>query len=201
MTRCLQSSHYCLNTVGRVSQAVIALAGRARFCKRLTSAIQRASETAAVLRLTAKSDSADWHSFLVGGCQSVVESVEDGAVIAVLGGVAQGINSLYADLGRGGLGLEDFDGFGEEVFEGHGARVGVLGFAHQLGLDVGRDQLEDLDFCVFELITERLRPGVDRGLGGAVGGRECERDKSQSGGDSDDGRSGAASQAAGAGPR
>jgi hypothetical protein len=43
------------------------------------------------------------------------------------------------------LSLEDFDDFGEEVLERHGAGVGNLGAAHEFGLEVGWDEFEDLD--------------------------------------------------------
>ena len=128
---------------------------------------------------------------LVGG-HGVVELFEEGVVFfrAVLLGEAQGIDAFDQDLSGGGLGFDDLDGLVEEFLKGHGARVGRLGVAHQFGLDVGRDDLEDLDAGGFELVAECLAPGVDGGLGRVVGGGEGQGDEGQAGGDGQDARVG-----------
>jgi hypothetical protein len=78
---------------------------------------------------------------LVGLGHGVVELLEEGFVFfrTVLFGEAEGLYAFYEDFGDVGLGFDGFDDFGEEFFEGHGARVGGLGAAHEFGLDVGWD--------------------------------------------------------------
>ncbi len=85
------------------------------------------------------------------------------------------------------MGFDEVDDFVEEVLEGHGAGVGGLCAAHELGLDVGWGEFDDFDVGRFELIAEGLAPGVDGGLGGAVGGGEGQGDEGQAGGDGHDG--------------
>ena len=85
------------------------------------------------------------------------------------------------------MGLDEVDGFVEEFLEGHGAGVGGLGTAHELGLDVRRDDFEDLNVGGFELVAEGLAPGVDGGLGGVVGRGDGHGDEGQAGGDGEDG--------------
>jgi hypothetical protein len=48
-----------------------------------------------------------------------------------------------------------------------------------VGGDVGGDEFEDFDLRGAELIAERERIGVNGGLGGAIGGRQRQRQKSQ----------------------
>ena len=126
---------------------------------------------------------------LVGVVHGVVEGLEEGFVFfgAVVGGVAQGFYALGEDLGGFGLGLDEVDGFGDEVFEGHGSGVGGLGAAHEFGLDVGWDDFDDFDVGGAKLVAEGLAPGVDGGLGGAVGGGEGHGDEAEAGGFGEDG--------------
>ncbi len=108
----------------------------------------------------------------MGVAHGFVEGLEEGLVLfgTVVGGVAEGFYALGEDLGGFGLGLDEIDGLGDEVFEGHGAWVGCLGTAHELGLDVGWDDLDDFDVGGAELVAEGLAPGVDGGLGGVIRG-------------------------------
>jgi hypothetical protein len=77
----------------------------------------------------------------------VVELLEESFVFfgAVVGGEAEGFDALDEDFGGGGLGLDDVHGLGNEVGKGHGAGIGGLAGAHELGLDVGWDDLDDFD--------------------------------------------------------
>ena len=84
------------------------------------------------------------------------------------------------------MSFDDVEDFVEEVFERHGAGVGGLLAAHEFGLDVGWGQLDDFDAGGLKLVAEGLGPGVDRGLGGAVGGRGGARKEGKAGGDIDD---------------
>jgi len=59
--------------------------------------------------------------------------------------------------------------------------------AHELGLDVGWDEFDDLDFCGFELVAQRLGVGVNGGLGGVVGGGHGQGNEGEAGGDGEDG--------------
>jgi hypothetical protein len=95
-------------------------------------------------------------AWLVGSHHRVVELLVEGVVFffSVGGGEAKGFDSFDENFGGVGLGFNDFDGFGEIVLEGHGARVGGLLAAHEFGLYVGWDQLDDFDVCGFKLITE-----------------------------------------------
>ena len=119
----------------------------------------------------------------------VVELLEEGVVffLAVGCGEAERFDALDEDFGGVGLGLEDFDHFGDEVFEGHGAGVGGLGAAHESGLDVRRDEFEDFDAGGLELVAQGLGIGVDGGLGGVVGGSDGHGYEGEAGGDHDDG--------------
>lgn len=85
------------------------------------------------------------------------------------------------------MGFDEVDDLVEEFFEGHGARVGGLCAAHELGLDVGWDDLDDLNVGGLELVAEGLAPGVDGGFGGVVGGDDCHGDEGEAGGDGEDG--------------
>jgi hypothetical protein len=120
----------------------------------------------------------------------VVELLDEGVVFlfAVLFGEAERLDALDEDFAGVGLGFEDFDDFGEEVFEGHGARVGGLAAAHEFGLDVGWDEFEDLDAGGLELVTQGLAVGVDGSLCGVVGGCDGHGDEGEAGGDRHDGR-------------
>ena len=62
---------------------------------------------------------------LVRRHHGVVELLEEGVVffLAVGCGEAERLDAFYKDFRGVGLSLDDFDDFGEEVFEGHGARV------------------------------------------------------------------------------
>jgi len=92
----------------------------------------------------------------VGSHHRVVELLVEGVVFffSVGGSEAEGFDAFDEDFGGVRLRFDDVDGFEEVVLEGHGARVGSLLAAHEFGLDVGRDQFDDLDVCGFELITE-----------------------------------------------
>ena len=70
---------------------------------------------------------------------------------------------------------------GDEVGERHGVGVGGLLRALQLRLNVGWGEFEDFDVGIAELVAERLRPGVDGGLGGAVGGCRGQRKEREAG--------------------
>ena len=122
----------------------------------------------------------------------IVEGFEEGVIFfrAIVGGEAEGFDAFDEDLFGVGLGLDEVDGLGDEVFEGHGAGVGCLGRAHEFGLDVGRDDLDDLDVGSAELVAEGLGPGVDGGLGGAVGGGGGHGDEGEAGGFGEDGGAG-----------
>jgi hypothetical protein len=127
---------------------------------------------------------------LVRGHHRVVELLEEGVVFlsAVLFGEAERLDALDEDFGGVGLGFEDFDDFGEEVFEGHGARVGGLAAAHEFGLDVGWDEFEDLDAGGLQLVAQGLAVGVDGRLRGVVGGCDGHGGEGKAGGDRHDGR-------------
>ena len=86
----------------------------------------------------------------------VVELLEEGGIffLVVGGGEAKGFDALDENFGGAGLRFDDLDNLIEEVLKGHGARVGGLLAAHEFGLDVGWDQLDDFDVCGFELIAE-----------------------------------------------
>src|SRR5208337_3178124 len=118
---------------------------------------------------------------LVEICHRGVEAVEYLLEFSGFGGKAEGLDVFYADFGRGGLLLEDLHDFGDELIQGHGARI--LGAVHQVSLHVRRDQLQHLDAGGAKLVAERKRVGVDAGLGGAIGGRKRERQKRQAGRD------------------
>ena len=107
--------------------------------------------------------------------------------LAFFGGESKRADPLDEEFSGVGLGAEDLHDFGDEVGEGHGAGVGGLALALELGLHVGRDELEDFDFGFAELIAERLGPGMDGGFGGAIGGSGGHRHEGEAGGDGDDG--------------
>ena len=92
----------------------------------------------------------------MGSHHRVVELLEECVVFffSVGGGEAEGFDAFDEDFSGVRLRLNDVDGFGEIVLERHGAWIGGLLAAHEFGLDVGRDQFDDLDVCGFELITE-----------------------------------------------
>lgn len=123
---------------------------------------------------------------------SVVELVEEGGVFFGAGGFgeAKGFDALDEDFGGIGLGFEDLDDLGDEVFERHGARVGGLRGAHQFSLNVGWGDLDDLDVGGFELVAEGLAPGVDGCFGGAVGGSDGHWGEGEAGADGEDGCAG-----------
>jgi len=98
-----------------------------------------------------------------------VEAREDGVEIAGFRRETEGLHVLDANFGLRGLRREDLHGFCDELVERHGARV--FGAIHQVGGDVGRNQLENFDTSIAELRAERKRIGVEGGLGGAVRGR------------------------------
>ena len=81
---------------------------------------------------------------------------EEGVVFffAVRGCEAEWFDSFDEDVGGVGLGFDDVDDFVEEVFERHGAWVGGLLAAHQLGLDVRWDELDDFDVGGLKLVAE-----------------------------------------------
>ena len=83
----------------------------------------------------------------MSGHPGVVVLLEEGVVLflAVGGGEALGFDALDEDLGGVGLSLDDVDDLGEVVFERHGTGISGLLAAHQLGLDVGRGEFDDLD--------------------------------------------------------
>ena len=119
-----------------------------------------------------------------------VQPIEDGVEFAAFLGEAEAFDVLDANLRRGGLGFEDLHDFGKEGVERHGA--GIVGAVHQVGGDVGRNELEDFDLCGAELMAERERVRVDGGLGGAVSGRLDQGQEGQTGGDVHDGSAGPA---------
>ena len=53
--------------------------------------------------------------------------------------------------------------------------------ARELGPDVGRGELDDLDLGLAELVAQGLGVGVERGLRGAVGREEGHRDVGEAG--------------------
>ena len=110
----------------------------------------------------------------MGSHHGVVELFEEGVVLllAVGGGEAEGFDAFDEDFGGVGLGLDDVDDFVEVVLEGHGTWVCGLAGTHKLGLDVGRGEFDDFDVGGLELEAQGLAPGVDGGLGGAIGGSE-----------------------------
>ena len=127
---------------------------------------------------------------LVGvGCHSVIKLLKEGVISfsALLLGQADGPGPLDHDLGSVGLGGDDLHGLVEVVGEGHGARVRDLFTARELGLDVGRDDFENLYGGVLELAAQGLSVGVDGSLGGVVGGRYRQGQEGEDGGDGDDG--------------
>jgi hypothetical protein len=115
---------------------------------------------------------------LVHGAIQVIEELVVGSLTFFLGETER-FDALDENFFGVGLGFEDLHDFSNEVGEGHSAGIPVLLLAHQLSLDVRRNELEDLDAGVTELIAEGLRPGMDSGFGGAVGGRHSERQKGQ----------------------
>jgi len=76
----------------------------------------------------------------VGSHHGVVELFEEGVVLllAVGGGEAERFDAFDEDFGGVGLGFDDVDDLVEVVLEGHGAWIGRLAWAHELGLDIGR---------------------------------------------------------------
>ena len=125
---------------------------------------------------------------LVRAHHGVVELFEEGVVffLSILFGETKRLDAFDENFGCVGLGPDEFNGFGEVVFERHGAGVGGLLAAHQFRLDIRRDQFEDFHVGGFELVTQGLAVGVDGSLGGVVGGCERHGDKSKAGGDSND---------------
>ena len=125
----------------------------------------------------------------MGSHHGVVELLEEGVVFfgAAVLGEAEGFDAVDEDLGGVGLGFDDVDDLGDVVLERHGAWVGGLVAAHELGLDVGRGEFDDFDVGGSELVAEGLAPGVDGGLGGAVGGGDGHGDEGEAGGDGHDG--------------
>src|SRR3954447_6059030 len=117
-----------------------------------------------------------------------VQSFKNDVVLTVLLGEAERLYVLHEDLFRSGLRLEDIHYFGDVGVKRHGARVGCA--AHEVGGDVGWSEFEHLNGGGLELVAERLIPGVDGGLGGAVGVRDVEGDKGQSRRHVDDGGAG-----------
>ena len=92
----------------------------------------------------------------MGSHHCVVELLVEGVVFffSVGGGEAEGFDAFDENFSGVRLRLDDVDGFGEVVLERHGAWIGGLLAAHEFGLDVGWDQLDDFDVCGFELIAE-----------------------------------------------
>ena len=122
----------------------------------------------------------------------IVEVFEEGVIFfrAIVGGEAEGFDAFDEDLFGVGLGLDEVDGLSDEILEGHGAWVGGLGAAHELGLNVRRDDLYNLDVGGAELVTEGLGPGMDGGFGGAVGRGDGHGNKGEAGGFGEDGGAG-----------
>jgi len=94
-----------------------------------------------------EADGSDWSRDLVRGHHGVVELLEEGVVffVAFGGGEAEGLDAFDVDFGGVGLGFDDLDGLGDVVLERHGAWVDGLAAAHELGLDVGWGEFDDLD--------------------------------------------------------
>lgn len=83
-----------------------------------------------------------------------VEVAEDLVEGTGLFGPAEGLDALDEDLAGGGWVVEESDGLGDEIGKRHGVGVGGLPRAHELGLDVGRCELEYLDVGIAQLIAE-----------------------------------------------
>jgi hypothetical protein len=125
----------------------------------------------------------------VRGRHRIVELLEEGIVFffAVLLSEAQGLDAFDENFSGVGLSFDELNGFGEVILERHGAWIGRLAAAHELGLDVGWDEFEDFNAGGLELVTQGLSPGVNGGLAGVVTRGERHRDEGQAGGDGDDG--------------
>jgi hypothetical protein len=107
-------------------------------------------------------------------CQhGVVELLEKRVVFffTVGGCEAERFDAFDEDFCGVGLGFDDVNDFVEEFFERHGAWIGGLLAAHEFSLDVGWGEFDDFDVGGFQLVAERLGPGMDGGFGGAVGWR------------------------------
>jgi hypothetical protein len=86
-------------------------------------------------------------SHLVRGHHGVVELLEEGVVffLAVCSSEAEGLDAFDENFSGVRLGFDDLDDLSEVVLERHGAWVGGLAAAHELGLDVGWSEFDDLD--------------------------------------------------------
>ena len=115
-------------------------------------------------------------------------------VLAPALGEALGTGAPDEDLSAGGWRLEELHGFVNVLGQGHGVGIGELVGAGEFGLDVGRGEFEDLYGGVPQLVAEGLRPGVNGGLGGAVGRVGRDGNKGESGGDGENGGVGLSEQ-------
>ena len=85
-------------------------------------------------------------------------------------GVAVGSCPLHQELAERVIaGFHECHCLGDERRERHSARICELGFARDLDVDPGRQQLEYLDTRVTLLVAQRLYPGRQQGLGAAIG--------------------------------
>jgi hypothetical protein len=88
------------------------------------------------------------------------------------------LDALHKDLAAGLLWIvEELHHFGDIVRERHRVRVGRLIGPTQFRLHVWRDKFENLHGRFPELESERLQPGVKKGLTGAVRGERGEGNK------------------------
>jgi hypothetical protein len=124
----------------------------------------------------------------MGTVHCVVELFEEGVVffLSILFAETKRLNAFDEDFGCVGLGPDEFYGFGEVVFERHGAGVGSLLATHQFRLNIRRNEFEDFHVGGFELVAQGLAVGVDGSLGGVVGGCHRHGDKSKAGRDGKD---------------
>lgn len=130
------------------------------------------------------------HPILAGvSAHSFVKLLEESFIFfcALLLRQTDGLGPLDHNFSGVGLGFDDLHGLVQVVGEGHGARVRSLFSARELGLNIGRNDFENLYFGGLELVAQRFSVGVDGSLGGIVGGRYRQGQEGEDGGDGDNG--------------
>jgi hypothetical protein len=119
------------------------------------------------------------------GWPSGIHTGED--VAEVVGAGVGGVGAkAEGDLGLALLQL--LENGGDEIADGR--VLDMEAFATEVGIEGGRDELDDLDIPGFQQLTHRKSKGVEEGLCSGIDRHLCQGYKGKTGGDVDDGPEG-----------